>query len=148
MSVHESEGARASSADLAVVCLCAQWCGTCREYRGGFERLAGRFPGVAFLWRDIEENAASLGDLDIEDFPTILVARGESVLFFGPMLPQAAQLRRLIETFREQTPEQSRAYALSTPDRQAWQTNPDLAALAYEALLTTESTEKGKTLNH
>ncbi|MDR0379743.1 MAG: thioredoxin family protein [Candidatus Accumulibacter sp.] len=117
------------SDDFAVLCLCAEWCGTCREYRAGFERLADRFPGVHFLWRDIEENAEQLGNLEIENFPTILVRRREWILFFGAMSPQTGHLRRLIETFLEQTPEQSRQYASSTPERRAWQEDPDLAKI-------------------
>ncbi|MDR2787085.1 MAG: thioredoxin family protein [Candidatus Accumulibacter sp.] len=123
----DSESTRLHFDDLAVVCLCAEWCGTCREYRPEFERLADRFPGARFIWRDIEENAERLGNLEIENFPTILVRRREWVLFFGAMLPQAGHLRRLIETFLEQTIEQSRHYALSTPERSAWQKDPDLA---------------------
>ena len=125
------EGTSLNFDDLSVVCLCAEWCGTCREYRSEFERLADRFPDVRFLWRDIEENAESLGDLEIENFPTILVRRREWVLFFGAMLPQAGHLRRLIEVFLEQTIEQSRDYALSSasPERRAWQTDTDLAGL-------------------
>jgi thiol-disulfide isomerase/thioredoxin len=129
MSPSASEGARLPLDDLAVVCLCAEWCGTCREYRAEFERLADRFPGVRFLWRDIEDDAAQLGNLEIEDFPTILVRRREWVLFFGAMPPQKEHLRRLIETFLEQTIEQSQHYAVSTPDRSAWQKNPDLAGV-------------------
>ncbi|MDR0441043.1 MAG: thioredoxin family protein [Candidatus Accumulibacter sp.] len=117
------------SDDLVVLCLCAEWCGTCREYRAEFERLADRFPGVSFLWRDIEENAERLGNLEIENFPTILARRRKWVLFFGVMPPRIEHLRRLIETFLEQTPEQSQQYASSTPERNAWQENPDLAEI-------------------
>ena len=41
-------------------------------------------------------NPTSIGDLDIEDFPTILLARGDRVLFFGPVLPHAQTLDRLV----------------------------------------------------
>jgi thiol-disulfide isomerase/thioredoxin len=126
------ESVRSRSADLVVVCLCAEWCGTCREYRAEFERLADRFPGTEFLWRDIEEDAGCPGNLEVENFPTILVRRREWVLFFGTMLPQAGHLRRLIETFLAQTIDQSRDYALSSPERSAWQTDPDLAALGRD----------------
>jgi thiol-disulfide isomerase/thioredoxin len=127
------EGARPRSGDLAVVCLCAEWCGSCREYRQEFGRLADRFPGVNFFWRDIEENPESLGALEIENFPTILVRRREWVLFFGAMPPRAGPLRRLIEIFLEQTTEQGRDYALSSPERSAWQTDPDLALLGRDS---------------
>jgi thiol-disulfide isomerase/thioredoxin len=126
------------SGDLAVVCLCAEWCESCREYRQEFERLAGRFPGARFFWRDIEENPESLGALEIENFPTILVRRREWVLFFGTMPPRIGILRRLIETFLEQTDEQSRDYALSSTERSAWQTDPDLALLGCDPQDRTE----------
>ena len=110
---------------LTVLCLCAEWCTSCREYHSEFESLPPLFPEARFFWRDIEENAESLGDLEIENFPTILVQRGEWILFFGTLRPQAEHLRRLIETFLEQ----NKNYALSTPERNAWQTDPDLASL-------------------
>ena len=44
-----------------VICLCAQWCGTCRDYRVGFDELAATFPDVRFSWLDIEEQADELG---------------------------------------------------------------------------------------
>ena len=112
-----------------VICLCAQWCGTCRDYRVGFDELAAQFPGVRFSWLDIEEQADELGDLDIENFPTLYIRRDDSVLFFGTMLPYVSNLRRLIETFEEQTAEQSHDYARSTPERAGWQDDVDLRHL-------------------
>lgn len=120
----------ASSDAFIVACLCAEWCGTCREYHEDFVRLQEEFPRVRFLWRDIEEHAESLGDLDIENFPTILVRRGSWVLFFGTMLPQVGLLRRLIETFMDQSPEESRTYAFATPERRGW--NEDLAGIGLD----------------
>ena len=112
-----------------MICLCAEWCGACREYRPGFERLAAEFPQARFHWLDIEEHADEMGDLDIENFPTLFIQRRESVLFFGTMLPHLSHLRRTIETFHEQTPEQSRVYAHSSPERRGWQENQDLLRL-------------------
>lgn len=114
---------------FVVICLCAQWCGTCRDYRVGFESLAAVFHGVEFRWLDIEDEADVLGDIDVENFPTIFVRRGDSVLFFGTLLPHLNTLRRLLETFVEQAPQQSREYARSSPERLAWQDDPDLCRL-------------------
>jgi thioredoxin 1 len=121
-----------ASEGFVVICLCAQWCGTCRDYLPGFNGMAAEFPGARFHWLDIEEQADELGDLDIENFPTLFIRRGNSVLFFGTMLPHLSYLRRLIETFQEQTPEQSRDYAYATPERRVWQQNPDLLRLGRE----------------
>ena len=81
-----------------VVCYCAQWCDTCREYADGFARLAEKWPQHTFIWVDIEESPELLGDEDVENFPTLLVQAGGKNYFFGPMLPHAGHLDKLLET--------------------------------------------------
>lgn len=120
--------------EFSVYCLCAEWCGTCRDYRAGFLGLAAQFPRVRFLWLDIEDRADDMGDLDIENFPTVLIMRGDLVLFFGTMLPHLGHLQRTIEVFLEQTPEASLAYANSDNERKAWQTNADLRLIGRLSL--------------
>jgi thiol-disulfide isomerase/thioredoxin len=83
--------------ELVVTCLCAEWCDVCREYRPRFEALAARFPQVKFAWLDIEDDAEEVGELEIENFPTIRVTRGGEQLFYGVMLPQPEQLARVLE---------------------------------------------------
>ena len=83
-----------------VVCLCADWCGTCRDYRALFDALAPAYPGVRFVWVDIEDEADVAGDLDVETFPTLLIADGQTARFLGPLLPQAGVLSRLIESLQ------------------------------------------------
>ncbi len=112
-----------------VVCLCAEWCGSCRDYRPGFESLASEFRDVKFRWLDIEEDADAMGDLDVENFPTLLIQRHGAIVFFGTMLPHLGHLRRTIESFAELDAQAARAYALSHPQRRSWQENPDLVAL-------------------
>ena len=41
--------------EFLVVCLCADWCGTCRDYRAPFEALGKELPDAEFLWVDIED---------------------------------------------------------------------------------------------
>ncbi len=82
---------------LQVVCLCAGWCGVCRDYRATFDAAAAEFGARAgFSWFDIEDDAALLDDVDVENFPTVLIARGDCTLFFGPITPQPATLARLV----------------------------------------------------
>jgi len=84
---------------LLVACLCAAWCGSCRDYRPTFDGLAGRFAESAdFVWVDVEDEADALGDLDIEDFPCLLIAAGDATLFLGPVTPQAQTAERLIRS--------------------------------------------------
>ena len=87
---------------LLVACLCAQWCRTCDAYRDTLVHVRDALqpaPAQApmrFVWVDIEDESELVGDLDIEDFPTLLLARGDRVLFFGPLLPHAQTLDRLV----------------------------------------------------
>jgi thiol-disulfide isomerase/thioredoxin len=83
--------------EFIVTCLCAEWCDVCREYRDGFVALAPKFPQARFEWLDVEDDAEEVGDVEIENFPTIEVKRGETVLFHGVMLPKHEHLRRLLE---------------------------------------------------
>jgi thiol-disulfide isomerase/thioredoxin len=88
-----------SDARGAVICLCADWCGTCREFAPGFTRAAQARPDLVFRWADIEDEAAAIGELDIETFPTLVIgARDGGVRFAGPVLPQASQIARLLQS--------------------------------------------------
>ncbi len=91
----------AADDDWLVICLCAQWCGTCRDWRPAREQLAASQPGLRFAWVDIEDQADDVGDIDIETFPTLLIARGPRARFLGPVLPQTAQIARLLASLRD-----------------------------------------------
>ena len=80
--------APATATDWIVVCLCAEWCDACREYRRAFEARAQQSGDALHLWVDIEDEADHLGELDVETFPTLLLLHGDTVRFFGPVLPQ------------------------------------------------------------
>jgi thioredoxin 1 len=83
--------------EFRVACLCALWCDTCGEYRPGFEALAKAFPEADFVWLDVEDDAGEVGDLEVENFPTIQVKRGGEVVFYGVMLPRHEHLSRLLK---------------------------------------------------
>jgi thioredoxin 1 len=89
---------RPSSAQLTVVCLCAEWCGSCREYRATFDDVARHFPDAAFRWIDIEDEADLVDPVEVENFPTLLIADGDAPLFFGPVMPHRETLLRLVRT--------------------------------------------------
>lgn len=118
----------AFSNEFFIACLCAEWCGTCRDYRAGFNALQEQFPEVAFRWVDVEDESDLINDPDVENFPTLLIQRGNDVLFYGVMLPQHGLLKRLIETYMAQTREESAAYARANSERLAWQETLNLRA--------------------
>ena len=81
-----------------VICLCAAWCGVCREWTPVFEQLAATHPQVQFAWVDVEDEADAMGDVDIETFPSLLVAHGARARFFGPVQPSLVQVTRLVDS--------------------------------------------------
>lgn len=85
-----------------VACLCAQWCRTCDAYRETFAAAAREHPSLRFVWVDIEDEADALApfDLEVENFPTVLVARGDELRFLGTLTPHAATLARTIDAAR------------------------------------------------
>lgn len=85
-----------SYSGLVVACYCAAWCDTCNQYRPAFESLAARKPEQLFVWIDIEESEELLDDLDVENFPTILIQSETGNHFFGTMLPHVEHLERLL----------------------------------------------------
>lgn len=85
-------------APLAVLSLCAAWCGTCREWRAVFDAAARAHPALAFRWVDVEDEADALGELDVETFPTLVIGDARGPRFHGPVLPQPGQIERLLRT--------------------------------------------------
>ena len=84
---------------LLVACLCAQWCGVCRDYEPLLRAPLAAWDAtqVVVKWVDIEDHEAALGDLDVQSFPTLLIARGGEALFFGTVTPHAQTLERLVQ---------------------------------------------------
>ena len=116
-----------------VACLCAAWCGTCGGYRAAFEGLAARHPDKVFVWIDIEDQADVVGDLDVENFPTLLVQREDTVAFFGSMLPVPAVADRLVQAQAELAPEELARLAQSSEERRSWQRDCNLRTLLQGA---------------
>ena len=122
-----------------VVCLCADWCGACKAYRGVFSQLAeglmDTYPDCRFVWIDVEDQADLVGDLEIETFPTLLVGNDEGLNFLGAVTPQPDVLRRLVHSLLQ----------LGAPriaHQPATQRIIDQLAACPELLLRTESLKR------
>jgi len=88
-----------AASPLLVAALCAQWCNTCTTYQPQFEAQEASFGSRArCVWIDIEDQAEVMGALDVENFPTLLIARGDEVLFFGTVLPHVQTMVRLVQS--------------------------------------------------
>lgn len=122
-----------SSGSWIVACLCAQWCGTCTTYRGAFEELARRHPEIYFVWIDIEDQADVVGDLDVDNFPTLLVQRNDIVAFFGTVLPDPALAERLLLAQTSQDEQELARLANSSAERRQWQAECNLRTLLGSA---------------
>jgi thiol-disulfide isomerase/thioredoxin len=116
-----------------VACLCAAWCGTCGSYRAAFEALAARHPDKTFVWIDIEDQADVVGDLDVENFPTLLVQRADTVAFYGTVLPDPAVAERMVQAQAGQTDEELARLAQSSEERRQWQRECNLRELLRAA---------------
>ena len=117
-----------------VACLCAAWCDVCKQYRAGFDALADEHPQHQFVWIDIEDQADLVGDLDVENFPTILIQYRDTVVFYGTMLPEPRQVARLLQAQLDRSQEELQQEAISTAARQEWQRTANLQTRLAEII--------------
>ncbi len=79
--------------------LCAQWCGVCRDYRPFVEAQASAVD--EWVWVDVEMHADMLDDLDVENFPTLLITQGNEPRFLGTVTPQPEVAQRLLLSLQQ-----------------------------------------------
>lgn len=96
-----------SPVSLKAVCLCAAWCRACEAYAPLFASIQ---PPWSARWIDIEDEAALVGDVEIETFPTLLLFDDEAIRFAGPVRPDASTLQALLRAA-----EQGPAIAVEAP---------------------------------
>jgi thiol-disulfide isomerase/thioredoxin len=109
-----------------VACLCAAWCDVCTSYRPGFDALAAQHPDKLFIWIDIEDRADLVGDFDVENFPTLLIQRGDDVMFYGTTMPDHRIADRLISAHADMSASDIRAKAHSSAEYESWQQERNL----------------------
>ena len=88
--------ASGQSSGLLVVCFCAAWCDTCDGVRTALARIAARDGESTYIWLDIEDDAALVDEIEIENFPTLAVFRDGNPLFFGVSPPQEGVIARTL----------------------------------------------------
>ena len=96
-----------------VVAFCAAWCNTCDDFRKTFDGLAAARRDTRFVWLDIEDDAEIVGDIDVENFPTIAAFDAERLLHFGVSLPQGPIVARLLDSLDASSPTVSAADAVT-----------------------------------
>ena len=115
------------SDSMLVACLCAAWCDVCRDYRATFDVLAAQHTQCNFVWIDIEDQADLIGDIDVENFPTLLMQRGPHVTFFGSVQPGMQLAHRLIQAQLEKSADELVADATASAETRRWQSELHLA---------------------
>lgn len=116
-----------------VACLCAAWCGTCNDFRNRFEELAALHSDKQLVWIDIEDQAEIVGDLDIDNFPTLLIQHRDTVAFFGTILPDMRVTDRLIQSQLEKNEAALQAEAQGSAEHRDWQRDCNLRHLLKAA---------------
>jgi thioredoxin 1 len=109
-----------------MACLCAAWCDVCCQYRAGFEQLAAEHPDKYFIWIDIEDQADIVGDFDVENFPTLLIQRADTVAFFGTVLPEIRQANRLLLAQTEKSEDELLREVNNSAEKKEWQSECNL----------------------
>ena len=125
--------------EWVVACLCAEWCGSCREYEIAFKQLAERHPLARFVWIDIEDQADVVGDFDVDNFPTLLIQRGNIVTFFGAMEPDIRLAERILTTHQAKPDADLRAEAVANEQHRTWQRDYELHRRLLDVLGETAS---------
>ncbi|WP_430433876.1 thioredoxin family protein [Methyloversatilis sp.] len=89
---------------LTVFCLCAEWCGTCRDFRASFDEVSAKRAADQCRWVDIEVHDELLAhlDIEIESLPTLIILDDDSeVRFAGPIAPFLEVAMRLCRSADE-----------------------------------------------
>lgn len=86
-----------------IICFCAEWCSTCRQYRKKLSILSDQLKRHIFYWIDIEDNYEFIGDEDIINFPTLLVQINRKTVFYGSIDSSIDHLEMIIKTINNES---------------------------------------------
>jgi thiol-disulfide isomerase/thioredoxin len=105
--LEETKKKRENHATIYVaIFLCARWCSVCRDFFLSCKTTAARYsqqyPDTFFLYLDIEEDENITGDIDVDNFPTLLVFRNETLLHFKPIIAREEAMIQNLQILRGQ----------------------------------------------
>jgi len=67
-----------------------------------------------------------VGDFDVENFPTLLMQRGDIVAFYGTVLPDTRIADRLVRAQAQKSADELRTEAASSIEHKRWQQDYNL----------------------
>ena len=92
--------------DLVVVDFWAEWCAPCLSFNPVLERVAERYPDVAFAKVDIEDQTDLAKEFDVQSVPAVLILRSQVVVYAQTGALPANALIELIEQAKSLDPSQ------------------------------------------
>ncbi|WP_114652174.1 thioredoxin domain-containing protein [Polynucleobacter necessarius] len=81
---------------MRLILFCAEWCGSCREFKEHFNSINA--DGLSKVWLDIEDEASLINEINIDNLPTILAVSDDGhTYFFGEIPPNKTFLEKILQ---------------------------------------------------
>ena len=93
----ENIGKVATGDEIVLVDCWAEWCGACREFDPVFKKVAEKYPAHTFGKLDTAAEKELVAKLGIKHTPTLLLFRGEYLLFQQPGYFEEEKLEDIIK---------------------------------------------------
>lgn len=94
---HENFISAIGDNDIVLVDFWATWCGPCRQFAPVFESMSESHPDVVFAKVNTEEQQPLAAQFQIRSIPTLMVFRGQIIVFSQPGSLPPASLETVIE---------------------------------------------------
>lgn len=83
--------------EIVMVDCWAEWCSACREFDPVFKKVAEKYPSHVFAKLDTDTEKELVTKLGIKHIPTLLLFRGEYLLFQQPGYYEEEKLENIIK---------------------------------------------------